>query len=121
MIFDEIDSENYLIFAADNYCKDSEGQTIDDFYNDIARFAYINRALNKYRRTNTLNKTLVLNHLIALYNVFDDAATGLLYHKIKQDNWSILHTFIYYLGKDTGGVVLEMDHNILSSLEKRNG
>ena len=48
----------------------------------------------------SLKSHLLLNHFICLYNVFDDAATPLLFYKIDQDLWSVLKTF-YFFGKDT--------------------
>jgi len=42
---------------------------------------------------------LLINHFIVLYNIFGDAATPLLFYKIDCEFWSIVKTFVVYLGR----------------------
>lgn len=98
MRFDELNEDNYLIFAIKNY-DNPQSLTQDDFYEDLKRFNWINRLLKKYKSSGTLNIHLLINHFIILYNLFGDAATPLLFYKVDSQFWSILKTFIVYLGR----------------------
>ena len=46
------------------------------------RFKYLKKLLKVYKTTGVLKVHLILNHLIVLYNVFNEAATPLLFFKI---------------------------------------
>lgn len=98
MIITELNKDNYLIFAIQNY-NNPQAVTKDDFLDDMKRFKYIKRLLKRYKNTGTLKFNLLINHLIILYNIFSDAATPLLFYKIEEDLWSTMKTFIVYLNK----------------------
>lgn len=98
MRFDELNEDNYLLFAI-KYYDNPQSSTKDDFYEDLKRFKWIKRALKRYKTTGELNTNLLINHFIILYNVFGDAATPLLFYKIDVDFWSTIKTFIIYLGR----------------------
>ena len=46
-----------------------------------------------------MNIHLLVNHFIILYNVFGEATTALLFFKIDKELWSVLKTFIVFLGR----------------------
>lgn len=46
----------------------------EEFWEDVGRIKYIKRLFNKYRQTGELKTTLIINHLIVLFNVFDTQA-----------------------------------------------
>lgn len=96
MKFDELNESNYIMFAIKNY-DNPQAVTQEDFYEDMKRFKWIKRLLNKYKNTGEMNIHLLVNHFIILYNVFGDAATPLLFYKIDSDLWRVLKTFIVYL------------------------
>lgn len=98
MRFDELNEDNYIIFAIKNY-NNPQSVTQDDFFEDMKRFKWIKRILNKYKNTKELNIHLLVNHFMVLYNVFGEATTPLLFFKIDKKLWSILKTFIIYLGR----------------------
>jgi len=98
MIFNELNDDNYLIFAIKHY-DNPQAVTYEDFLNDMKKFKYIKRLLKRYRKTGDLKSHLLINHFIVLYNVFQDATTPLLFYKIEQDLWSPMKTFIMFLGK----------------------
>ena len=95
MRFDELNESNYIMFAIKNY-ENPQAVTQEDFYEDMKRFKWVKRLLNKYKNTGDLNVHLVMNHFIILYNVFGDATTPLLFYKLDEDLWSILKTFVMY-------------------------
>ena len=96
MRFDELNESNYIMFAIKNY-ENPQAVTQEDFYEDMKRFKWVKRLLNKYKNTGDLNVHLVMNHFIIHYNVFGDATTPLLFYKLDKDLRSILKTFVIYL------------------------
>jgi len=96
MKFDELNEENYIMFAIKHY-DNPQAVTQEDFFEDMKRFKWIKRILNKYKNTGELNVHLLINHFMVLYNVFGEAATPLLFFKLNKELWSVLKTFILYL------------------------
>ena len=74
MNFGELTKDNWVIFAIKHYDNPSS-VTYEDFEEDLNRFKYIKRLLKRYEMTGELKTHLILNHIILMYNVFDDAAT----------------------------------------------
>ena len=98
MKFSELNDNNYVIFAIKNY-ENPHAVTKEDFEEDLKRFKWIKRLLKRYKTTGVLKAHLLINHFIILYNVFGEAATPLLFYKIDQDLWSVLKTFLLFLGR----------------------
>ena len=98
MIFNELNSDNFLLFAIKHY-ENPQAVTREDFEKDLNHFKYIKRLLKRYKKTGELKTHLVLNHFIVLYNIFGEAATPMLFFKIEQDLWSSLKSFIIFLDR----------------------
>ena len=98
MKFDELNEDNYMMFAIKHY-ENPQAITAEDFHDDMKRFKYIKRLLRRYKKTGVLKTHLLLNHFISIYNVFGDGAAPLLFYKIDQDLWSAMKSFIIYLGR----------------------
>ena len=98
MRFDELNEDNYVMFAIKHY-ENPHAVTQDDFYEDLKRFKWIKRLLKRYQTTGILKSHLLINHFIILYNVFGDAATPLLFFKIDRELWPVVKTFVVYLGR----------------------
>ncbi|MAI05391.1 MAG: hypothetical protein CMA07_06735 [Euryarchaeota archaeon] len=89
--------KNFMLFAAKNYqnpkCIDE-----DEFQEDLKRFKYIKRLLNRYYAGGDLSERLILNHLIVLLNVFGNEPTiEMLAMKIQLEHWPTLKPFLIYL------------------------
>ena len=89
MKFDELNQDNWTIFAIKNY-DNPQSVTYSDFEEDIKKFKYIKRLFRRYETTGELKTHLILNHIILLYNVFGDAATPLLFYKIEENYWPVI-------------------------------
>ena len=111
----ELDHENWLFFAIQNYNNPSS-VTYSDFEEDLKRFKYINRLLRRYKMTNELKTHLILNHVIVLYNVFGDAATPLLFYKVEATYWSIIKAFMLFLDRLPPELNEEVDKECLKQL-----
>ena len=111
MKFDELNESNYIMFAIKHY-NNPQAVTQEDFYDDMKRFKWIKRLLNKYKNSGDLNVHLLLNHFIILYNIFGEATTPLLFFRIDRDLWNILKTFLVYLQR-----IPEYPHSALDDIE----
>lgn len=91
-----LDESTYLLYAVKHYTPASSC-SITDFCEDIARIKHINRLIRRYARTSVLAERLILNHLVALYNVFEsEHLTRMLVYKLRMF-LDILKPFLEYL------------------------
>ena len=98
MIFNELNEDNFLLFAI-KYHQNPQAVTKKDFEKDLNHFKYIKRLLKRYRNTGELKTHLLVNHFIILYNIFGEAATPMLFFKIDQELWPAMKSFIIFLNK----------------------
>lgn len=98
MIFNELNEDNFLLFAIKNY-ENPQAVTKEDFDKDLNHFKYIKRLLKRYKNTGELKVSLLINHFIVLYNIFGEAATPMLFFKIEKELWSTMKTFMLFLNK----------------------
>lgn len=96
MNFDDLNSDNFLIYAMKAY--DKPNMILSEFREDIKRFNYLKRLFRRYKKHDDLKERLTLNHLIVLYNVFGpEAATRLLFFKTSKEDYSTLKTYLLFL------------------------
>lgn len=98
MRFDELNSDNYILFAI-KYYDNPTSLTLEDFNEDMKRFKYVKRWLKKYHETREINTHLLLNHIIIIFNCWNDAAIPLFFYKINLEYWPYLKSFISYLNR----------------------
>jgi hypothetical protein len=112
--------KNLIVYAAKHYynpkCIDS-----DEFFEDLKRFKYIKRLLNRYIETGIISERLILNHLIVVFNAFGfEAGLNILELKIKKEDWKILKPFLIFI-KAIGPEEypnIEMDNKVVETLRK---
>ena len=115
MNISELNHENWLIFAIRNY-NNPLSVTYSDFEEDLKRFKYIKRLLRRYETTGELKTHLILNHVIVLYNVFDDAATPLLFYRVEATYWSTIKAFMLFLNRLPPKLNEDVDEECLKEL-----
>ena len=98
MRFNELNENNYLLFAIKFY-NNPQSLTKEDFEDDLKRIKYVKRLLKRYKNTGVLKTHLILNHLIVLFNVFSDATVPLLFYNLDQDLWPIIKSFLIFLNR----------------------
>ena len=121
MRFDELNESNYLLFAIKFY-DNPQAVTKDDFESDLKRIRYIKRLLKRYKNSGELKVHLILNHLIVLFNVFNDATVPLLFYNLEEDLWPSIKSFLIFLNRipeypKTGMTEIEADQNCLLQLK----
>ena len=96
MVFDNLTSENVMIYAMKIY--DKPNCIMSEFKEDIKRFNYLKRLFRRYRKIGEIKELLVLNHLVVLYNVFGaEALTRLLFFKMSKEDQPIVKTYLIFL------------------------
>ena len=98
MIFNELNEDNFLLFAIKHY-ENPQAVTKEDFERDLNHFKYIKRLLKRYKKSGELKTHLILNHFIILYNIFGEATTPMLFFKIERELWSAVKSFIIFLNR----------------------
>lgn len=94
---DILTDENFIILSAQFYDNPSCFEN-KEFFDDLRRLKYIKKLFSRYKTTGDLKERLILNHLIILYNVFDNHATKLLF--LKLDKYSnMLVPFLQLIGR----------------------
>lgn len=97
MIIEKVDESNALLYAAKHYENPNCFDTVE-FYEDLNRFKYIKRLLNKYVEGGEIKERLIINHLTVIYNVFGvEAGTRLLFLKLKE-HLHLIKPFLVLMG-----------------------
>lgn len=116
----KLSEKTLVLYAAQNYynptCIDSE-----EFFDDLKRFKYIKRLINRYLESGVVSERLMINHLIVIFNVFGyEAGLNILELKIHVDQWNILKPYLIKLKaiKNTDYTNIEMDEVVVEALRK---
>ena len=94
----KLTENNFLQYALNNYDNPSCA-TLEEFEDDLKKFLYLNKLLQRYKKKEDLRERLILNHIIVIYNLWGNAATEMLFHKVEEEHWSSLIVFLTYLGR----------------------
>ena len=95
-MFEKIDESNALLYAAKCYDNPQCFDTVE-FYEDMNRFKYVKRLLNKYEESGELKERLILNHIIVLNNVFGTVGSTKLLLLKCQDQLHLIMPFLVFL------------------------
>ena len=98
-IFDDLNEKNYLHFAMKFY-DNRQCTSVEEFNEDLNKIKYVKRLFNRFLETGELRTNLILNHLIVIYNVFEnEAATRMLFFRVEKKFYSILKPFLIFLSR----------------------
>lgn len=93
----ELNDDTFELFAMKHY-RNENCFDISEFYEDIKRIRYIRILINRYKDTGNLQERLILNHFIAMGNVFSiDGLVKLILHKVDEDDYQYIKPFLSYL------------------------
>lgn len=96
-LFETLNEDVFTLFAARHYynptCIDAE-----EFHEDLKRFKYVKRLLNRFIENKVLSERLIMNHLVIIFNVFgQDAGLKMLEYKLEDKHWPVIKPFLIYL------------------------
>ena len=98
-LFDDLNEANYVHFAM-RYYDNRQCTSIEEFNDDLNKIKYVKRLFNRFLETGELRTNLILNHLIVIYNVFEnEAATRMLFFRVEKKFYSILKPFLIFLNR----------------------
>ena len=112
--------EDLVKFAAKHYYSPKGRIDPEEFYNDLKRFRYIKRLVNRYLETGVLSERLILNHVIVIFNVFGIyAAIRILGLKLDDEHWRVIKPFLQYLKyiRPEQLTNIDSDQNVAKRLE----
>ena len=110
MNFDELNKDNFTIFAI-RYYDNPTASTSEEFNEDLKRFKYVKRWLKKYHETGDMNSHLLLNHIIIIFNCWNDAAGPMFFYKLESCYWPYIKTILSYLKR-----VPEYPHTFINDI-----
>jgi len=97
-MFDDLTDKNIDMYMM-KYYDNPQCVDLEEYNDDIKRIKYIKRLFNRYEKTGDLKERLILNHIIVLYNVYEiEVATRILFFRIDSSLWSVMKTFLVFLG-----------------------
>lgn len=119
-VFNTLTEDTLVIYAAKHYYNPT-CTIIDDFYDDLKRFKYIKRLINRYQETGNISERLVLNHVIVAFNVFGcQPGLKILELKLTEEQWPIIKPFLQFLNYLEEGQYshIESDQYVVEMLGK---
>lgn len=103
--------DNLELFAAKCYIN-SNCIDIDEFKEDFNRLKYVKRLVKRYEVYGELRERLILNHLVIMYNVFEnEGCTRMLFYKLR-NSLPVITPFLLLL-KRLPREVLDRDNKII--------
>lgn len=93
----KLTEQNLFLYAARHY---HNPKFIDqeEFEEDLKRFKYIKRLLNRYLESGKISERLIMNHLIVVFNVFGtEAGLNILKLKLEDRHWPLMKPFLLFL------------------------
>lgn len=98
MNFSELNKDNFLLFSIENYVN-PKTTTQDEFEGALSRFKYVKRWLRKYHESGDIKTHLLLNHILIIFNCWEDAALPMFFYKVEPVFWPYLKSFFIYLDR----------------------
>ena len=130
-MYENLTEENFMLFAA-KYYENPHCTDLLEFHDDLKRIRYLKRLFKKYEQTGDLKERLILNHLLVLYNVFENRAmTRILVFKL-EEQLKYLKPFLIFLnywrtdignikGKEVVDADISLDDTIVKELRLIDG
>lgn len=130
MLYDHLDEDNFLLYAAKHY-DNAQCHDINEFYEDLKRIKYVKKLITRYKITGELKDRLILNHLIILNNVFGpESLSKILFLKMYKEMkylkpflilLHVLPSVVCNVGKDSKNYSTDeipMDEVVIQALRK---
>ena len=119
-LFEQLDEKNFLLYAAKHYqnpqCIDAE-----EFYDDLNRFKYVKRLINRYLRGGELTERLILNHIVIILNVYgNEPGIVMLMYRVGAECLPALKSFLIFLRaiKENELTTIQLDKTVADKLRE---
>lgn len=115
-----LNDSNILLYAAKHYYNPTFSD-IEEFNEDLKRFKYIKRLINRYLDQDNLGDRLLMNHIIVVFNVFGiEPALNILRVKLDERHWPVIKPFLLFLNyiKNDQLTGVKMDQRVVEVLRK---
>mgnify|MGYP001205499831 FL=1 len=110
--------DTLFLYAAKHYYN-PQFSDVDEFFEDLKRFKYIKRLVNRYLDTDEFPHRLLLNHVIVIFNVFGIEATlKILELRLDEKHWPVIKPILLYLSyiRNDQYTGIEMDQTVVEFL-----
>ena len=114
----QLTDDTLFLYAAKHYYN-PQFSDIDEFFEDLKRFKYIKRLVNRYIDTDEFPHRLLLNHIIVIFNVFGiEAALKILELRLDDKHWPVIKPILLYLSyiRNDQYTGIEMDQTVVEFL-----
>ena len=115
-----LNDSNVQLYAAKHYYNPTFSD-IEEFNEDLKRFKYIKRLVNRYLDQENMAERLLLNHIIVVFNVFGiEPALNILKVKLDERHWPVVKPFLVFLNyiRNDQLTGIKMDQYVVDVLRK---
>ena len=114
----QLTDDTLFLYAAKHYYN-PQFSDVEEFFEDLKRFKYIKRLVNRYLDTNEFPHRLLLNHIIVIFNVFGiEASLKILELRLDEKHWPVIKPILLYLSyiRNDQYTGIEMDQTVVEFL-----
>ena len=114
----QLTDDTLFLYAAKHYYN-PQFSDVEEFFEDLKRFKYIKRLVNRYLDTNEFPHRLLLNHIIVIFNVFGiEASLKILELRLDDKHWPVIKPILLYLSyiRNDQYTGIEMDQTVVEFL-----
>lgn len=114
----QLTDDTLFLYAAKHYYN-PQFSDVEEFFEDLKRFKYIKRLVNRYLETDEFPHRLLLNHIIVIFNVFGiEASLNILELRLDEKHWPVIKPILLYLSyiRNDQYTGIEMDQTVVEFL-----
>jgi|TARA_R100001126_G_C4839564_1_gene156175 hypothetical protein len=114
----QLTDDTLFLYAAKHYYN-PQFSDVEEFFEDLKRFKYIKRLVNRYLETDEFPHRLLLNHIIVIFNVFGiEASLKILELRLDEKHWPVIKPILLYLSyiRNDQYTGIEMDQTVVEFL-----
>ena len=114
----QLTDDTLFLYAAKHYYN-PQFSDVEEFFEDLKRFKYIKRLVNRYLETDEFPHRLLLNHIIVMFNVFGiEGSLKILELRLDEKHWPVIKPILLYLSyiRNDQYTGIEMDQTVVEFL-----